>query len=388
VLASNPEMRKINYPTNALSIMRIHSMALSLRGKALELIKIIESTDKCAKKHEESSLAAQLRLIYLLTIGRFSPDEIRAYAPHIKHFRKKYPVLISKQASLHCLQRINSVADAELTEDKHAFYEHCHANSIETPHHLFTTNSADPHFQRIIAGGAIEFVGTMPEHSIAKDRHGAYGSGFTTIQKLPDGVFLLNSSELLSGSALLTWLQDSKRQPLVAQERVFDHPRLAELSGKETLQCVRLVTYKHESGDISYPFFIVKLVTGDNVVDNFSGGRSGNLIAFGDLEKGILSGAVCGNPVGYGLIETHTHPDSGHQISGFEIPHWKHVLDLAKRAHLTIPQQRTIGWDIAITKEKPLIIEGNIWYDPPLYAPHILSMENWISIFGHGMRFL
>ena len=141
----------------------------------------------------------------------------------------------------------------------------------------------------------------------------------------------------------------------------------------------------HESREIDYPFFIVKLVAGDNVVDNFSGGRSGNLIAFGDLEKGVLSGAVRGNPAGLGLLETSNHPDSGHPISGFEIPHWERILDLAKRAHQTMPQYKTIGWDVAVTEKKPLIIEGNIWYDPPLYAPHILSIENWVSIFGHGI---
>lgn len=360
-------------------------MASSLPAKVRDLMQIIASTNSCARKHGEARVAAQFRLLYLLTIGRFSPNEIRAYAPHIKYFRKRYPVLLSKQASLRCLRKINSEADSELTEDKHVFYEHCSANNIETPRHLFTTHSEDPKFQKILADDASGFVERMPEHFIIKDRYGAYGSGFMTIQGVPDGQFLLNSAELLSGAALLAWLQDSNRQPLVAQERVFDHPLLAELSGKNTLQCVRIVTYMHESREIDYPFFIVKLVAGDNVVDNFSGGRSGNLIAFGDLEKGVLSGAVRGNPAGLGLLETSNHPDSGHPISGFEIPHWERILDLAKRAHQTMPQYKTIGWDVAVTEKKPLIIEGNIWYDPPLYAPHILSIENWVSIFGHGI---
>ena len=41
------------------------------------------------------------------------------------------------------------------------------------------------------------------------------------------------------------------------------------------------------------------------------------------------------------------------------IPYWKEAVALCKEAALVIPQIRYCGWDVAITPEGPVFIEGN-----------------------------
>jgi hypothetical protein len=53
------------------------------------------------------------------------------------------------------------------------------------------------------------------------------------------------------------------------------------------------------------------------------------------------------------------HPITGKRIQGFELPLWKETVDLAIRAHETLPDIALIGWDIAVTPDGPVIIEGN-----------------------------
>jgi hypothetical protein len=51
----------------------------------------------------------------------------------------------------------------------------------------------------------------------------------------------------------------------------------------------------------------------------------------------------------------------------------------AQRCFAELP---TLGWDIALTGDGPVIIEANSRWDPPLYAPFLMSDEAWQRIFG------
>ena len=44
---------------------------------------------------------------------------------------------------------------------------------------------------------------------------------------------------------------------------------------------------------------------------------------------------------------------------GYQIPEWKEVLSVIRKAHQLIPQCRFISWDIAITENGVELIEGN-----------------------------
>jgi hypothetical protein len=57
------------------------------------------------------------------------------------------------------------------------------------------------------------------------------------------------------------------------------------------------------------------------------------------------------------------HPVTGVEIIGRVVPCWDQVIALAKRAHHVIRDRVLVGWDIAITPNGPMLIEGNSYPD-------------------------
>ena len=89
-------------------------------------------------------------------------------------------------------------------------------------------------------------------------------------------------------------------------------------------------------------------------VDNMA---AGNLAAPVDLETGTVSG-----PGVYSDItksDCNIHPITKKQITGFKIPFWNAVIETSVGAALLCPENRSVGWDIAITESGPELIEGN-----------------------------
>lgn len=53
------------------------------------------------------------------------------------------------------------------------------------------------------------------------------------------------------------------------------------------------------------------------------------------------------------------HPDSKIVFEGYKIPHYETAIKLAKKAMTLFYGIKTIGWDLAITENGPVFIEGN-----------------------------
>ena len=53
------------------------------------------------------------------------------------------------------------------------------------------------------------------------------------------------------------------------------------------------------------------------------------------------------------------HPFTHTKFNGFEIPMFFEAVEMCKKAALVVPQVRYIGWDVAITPTRPVLVEGN-----------------------------
>lgn len=353
-----------------------------LPAKIREYAQLGSLTVREAKVLGEPPLPALLRMVSMLTRERFSTRELTAYAPHLSHYRKAYPVLISKDRSLAGLAKLNNADESRITEDKHLFYQHCAKHGVRTPSHLFSTGSDDARLERWLGLDTALAFDELPEHFVIKERFGAYGSGFRSYSK--EAGKLVSNGQSCSLEQFRTELVAPGTEPLVVQERVFDHPALSKLSASNGLQTLRLVTRKSEEGDgehVELVFFILKLLASGNETDNFDGGKSGNLIAFGDPANGTLKAAIAGRSDRLGLAEITRHPKSNANLAGFQVPLWSESLDLAAAAHRSFDKLGVIGWDLALTETGPKLLEGNAWFDPPLYAPHLLSENQWRHLF-------
>lgn len=347
--------------------------------KFKEYLMLARLTWSEAQLCSESGPKALLRMIWLLATKGFSTRELRAYGQHLMHYRSQMPIVISKQRSLDKLAKWNPRRAADLTEDKHHFYVHCEEQNLPTPKHCFTTIGEDGRFTDWLGSSETSAAAALPLEFIIKDRSGAYGSGFRAFRR--SGTSLYSDSKTLSVADFQNYLADGNQQ-FVLQERLYDHSSLTELSGVRSLQCLRLNTVRSQNGTPRPFMFIITLLGGKSPMSNFSFGTSGNLIAFGDLATGTLSGAVVGRQARIGLDVIDQHPVTGSSLRGMQLPFWDDCLKLVVQAHETLENLDVIGWDIAITETGPMLIEGNAWFDPPSYAPWVIEDRDWDMIFS------
>ncbi len=145
---------------------------------------------------------------------------------------------------------------------------------------------------------------------------------------------------------------------------------------------MRINTLLDQAGHVSILFYMIKILAGTTITDNFSMGTTGNLIAYGDSNEGILRGAVNIHECGSGMKDVIAHPDTGVVFDGFRLPFWSEAMELVKTGQRCFPNLRTLGWDVALTENGPVIIEANSRWDPPLYAPFLMSDAALATDFG------
>lgn len=147
-------------------------------------------------------------------------------------------------------------------------------------------------------------------------------------------------------------LEFMKRKKLdLIEEYVVQHHLLMDLS-PSGLNTVRIFTQLH-NGEVDLLGARLR-ITVNSAVDNMA---AGNLAAPVEITSGIVNG-----PGVYSDItkpDQHTHPVTGMAITGFVLPHWNEVIDMVKTAAMMMPENKSVGWDVAITEDGPELIEGN-----------------------------
>lgn len=83
------------------------------------------------------------------------------------------------------------------------------------------------------------------------------------------------------------------------------------------------------------------------------------------------------NKYGYSMSDKRVlkHPDSGVVFEGYKIPYYEEAVALAKRCMDSFYGLKSVGWDVAITTDGPVIIEGND--DWGLAAHQMVENQGW-----------
>lgn len=79
------------------------------------------------------------------------------------------------------------------------------------------------------------------------------------------------------------------------------------------------------------------------------------LFALIDVENGKVTTDACD----YDGNTYTSHPETNMVFKDFQVPHWDLVLEMLRKAAACVPQIGYVGWDVAITEEGPILIEGN-----------------------------
>jgi hypothetical protein len=148
----------------------------------------------------------------------------------------------------------------------------------------------------------------------------------------------------------------------IVQPVLKAHRAIAEAVSPRALGTVRVVTLL-VSGNVEVLAAVLKMPVGDNPIDNFGEGATGNIAAPVDIESGILGpGVTTGSRSWPEIVVVDRHPDTGRRIEGFQLPCWTELLDVVKKAQAGIPEAPTLGWDMAIADEGPVVVEANAGY--------------------------
>lgn len=135
------------------------------------------------------------------------------------------------------------------------------------------------------------------------------------------------------------------------EERLQAHPELARVH-PSSVNTVRVVTVR-KGGSIEPLAILFRMGIGEAAIDNVC---QGGIAAIVDLDTGRVAGDAIRWTDGRRFSR---HPDTGVLISGFRIPCLREAVDLTCLMHRDWGCFHSLGWDVAITPEGPVVIEAN-----------------------------
>jgi len=191
---------------------------------------------------------------------------------------------------------------------------------------------------------------TIQIDGFAKKLSGIVGTGAFTL-RINDGKLYSKEKELS-----LEELTSKLDGQYLLQDKIIQHPKMAKLH-PSSVNTIRLVTINN-SGKVQPFTGALRIGANGKNVDNWA---AGGIVISIDLETGKLKGEGLFKPGYGGRVEVH--PNSGIVLEGCEIPYFKEGVDMACRLHSYLYHIHSIGWDIGITPEGPIFVEGNDDWD-------------------------
>lgn len=136
----------------------------------------------------------------------------------------------------------------------------------------------------------------------------------------------------------------------LVEEELVQHEKMNSLS-PSSVNTIRIVTLYYNN-EARFMYALVRMSNGTTCVDNIcSGGMYVSICGDGVIRKP----AYCDATGEY----YSAHPFTKTEFNGFEIPMFAEAVELCKKAACVYPKVAYIGWDVAITPERPVLVEGN-----------------------------
>lgn len=197
---------------------------------------------------------------------------------------------------------------------------------------------------------------------LAKPIYGGCGHGIEKIEKED-----LKDKDKLEEN-LKRWSEDL--EGYILEEIVIQNEEVSKVYPC-SINTIRVVTLLKEGTPYVVQTYF-RIGNEGRFVDNFN---SGGMTVPIDVKTGVvLDKAIDKNKVLY-----DKHPYTGYKIKGFKFPYWNEVIKQAKELAVKIPDMGYVGWDIALTKDGPLIIEANEYpghdiYQLPEHTPNKIGV--------------
>ncbi len=258
-----------------------------------------------------------------------------------------------------------------MTRDKGLFYRFCLANGVPVPE-LFAIFfkagagwSAAGHRLQSRADWRKLLDERLPGEFVIKPATGSYSESVNVFARSGDG-FRDFAGRFYQAQDIIDWMADDPRYDcFVLQARLQSHPELVRLSATQALQTVRVISFIDANGNCRILHAHFKPITGPHLSDTFLEGLIGNVEAPVSLDDGRLQSANRIAGTGAGVMDVPIHPLTGLPFTGFQLPLWQEACRLVVDTAPKFLPLRAIGWDVALTPQGAVILEGNSQWDPP-----------------------
>lgn len=263
-----------------------------------------------------------------------------------------------------------------LLDDKFVFSQLLHSFGFPTPR---VVALCDPEWVVWTDSGRREPLRAIASRTknidgFCKPVTGSQGKGAFPLQ--------VRAGTLWSGPDPLT-IEDFKARldgRFLLQERIRQHEGMAALH-PESLNTMRVITFNN-GGRVQVFSAAQRMGTRGRSVDNWT---AGGILVGVDLETGRLCADGFYKP-GYGG-KVQKHPQTGITFQGFTIPYFQDAMQLVCRLHEYLYGIHSVGWDIAIRENGPVVIEGNPEWDgavpmalEPDFKRRLLAMYQLVSL--------
>ncbi len=354
--------------------------------KAIHLFRTANLSVKASSMYRSGYFTVLSHALALCREQKFLPEEAFRLGLFNTNLR---PDEFSKYLSRKKLTKIQKALNPEswesLLKNKGLFYRYCMAQGIAVPklYAVFFKRSAGWSCDGSILacpGNWVEFFDkNFASEFVIKPSRGAFGKGVKVFNRQGGGFVDPFSKTYKALDIYSIMLSDPEHDSFVIQERLKNHPEIIRLTNTKHLQTVRITTFLDRANRCHIIHAHIKLVTGRGITDAFEYGLTGNIQASASLDDGALRPAVTLKLDGSGVKNISAHPKTGICFDQFQLPMWSRACKLVKDIAPKFLPIRTVGWDVALTPTVPVIVEGNIWWDPPNHHRNLDIIINAIS---------
>ena len=184
-----------------------------------------------------------------------------------------------------------------------------------------------------------------------------------------EGCLRVNVADFENAQALYDYLMANDIYTI--EDVIVNHPDVRKLYDN-AVNSMRIITLLDDNKDVHILYIVQKIGLNGSIIDNNC------MFSPVDPETGKIKYPAHAGDTPLGIVY-EVHPNTGHTIQGYQLPCVKEAIEMVKKAALVVPQVRYVGWDVAVTPNGPIIIEGNtycahdFWQLPP-HTPDKIGM--------------
>ena len=195
------------------------------------------------------------------------------------------------------------------------------------------------------------FDGVGDKHLFFKPLNAECGEGVFSLDYIGKE-WIKNGEMKYSGDECKAFIRGLGDREYLVQDRLVQHEEMSRLY-PHSVNTIRIVTIKDRVGCPQFFCALLRIGANGNVVDNWA--KGGIVVSIN--HEGLLGKEGFFKP-SYGK-KTMIHPDSGVVFEEFKIPYYKEAIRDCVFFHQKLKGVYAIGWDVAITDNGPVFIEGN-----------------------------